>query len=155
MIWYKYIDTTTTTATTSTQVNLTNWELIDSSKLRLNWALHSLQFLIWSLSNLFFFLTEVSQTDCPQKNKNYGQGDGLEEEDDIQSWEECSDLCYKRSECQYWTWHHGGAGEYSHRCHTMKTVGVEYENFNCVSGTSACTGASEGKGCNQNKNRYM
>merc|ERR1712042_381651 len=80
---------------------------------------------------------------CPEKNKNYGNGHGLQRWT-VQSWEACSDLCSRRSDCQYWTWHHDRAGIYSHRCKTMTMKEYERKDRNCVSGTRACRRASYG-----------
>merc|ERR1712142_1241344 len=75
---------------------------------------------------------------CPEKNKNYGRGPGLERKRNVKSWEACSALCSKRSDCKYWTWHHDRAGQYSHICKTMTTLQYEREDRNSVSGTRAC-----------------
>merc|ERR1712142_293017 len=88
---------------------------------------------------------------CPEKNKNYGNGHGLQIRWNVQSWEACSDLCSRRSDCQYWTWHHDRAGKYSYLCKTMAMREYEREDRNCVSGTRACKGASHGQ-CELDRN---
>merc|ERR1712142_814994 len=82
---------------------------------------------------------------CPEKNKNYGNGWGLQIRRNIRSWEACSDLCSRRPDCQYWTWHHDRAGRYSYICKTMTMKEYERKDRNCVSGTRACRGASHGQ----------
>ena len=82
---------------------------------------------------------------CPEKNKNYGRGRGLERKRNVKSWEACSALCSKRSDCKYWTWHHDRAGQYSHICKTMTTLQYEREDRNSVSGTRACRPDIQGK----------
>jgi len=81
---------------------------------------------------------------CPENNRNYG-GRGLERKRNVKSWEACSDLCSKRSDCNYWTWHHGKAGQYSYICKTMTTIQYNVVDKNCVSGTRACGRASQGQ----------
>jgi len=84
---------------------------------------------------------------CPEKNKNYGRGRGLERKRNVKSWEACSALCSKRSDCKYWTWHHDRAGQYSHICKTMTTLQYEREDRNSVSGTRACRPDIQGSNC--------
>jgi len=94
---------------------------------------------------------EEHDDNCPEKNKNYGNGHGLQIRWNVQSWEACSDLCSRRSDCQYWTWHHDRAGKYSYLCKTMAMREYEREDRNCVSGTRACKGASHGQ-CELDRN---
>ena len=82
---------------------------------------------------------------CPEKNINYGNGHGLQIRRNIKSWEDCSDLCSRSSDCNYWTWHHERAGRYSYICKTMTMKEYERKDRNCVSGTRACRRASQGK----------
>jgi len=82
---------------------------------------------------------------CPEKNKNYGNGHGLQIRRNVMSWEACSDLCSSRPDCEYWTWHHERAGQYSYTCKTMTMKEYERKDRNCVSGTRACRGEAPGQ----------
>ena len=42
---------------------------------------------------------------CPAQNMMAVGGAGRERNEDVKSWEECSDCCRKKSDCKYWTWY--------------------------------------------------
>merc|ERR1712226_858662 len=80
---------------------------------------------------------------CPDVNHNTDRqgGDpnhsgrvGAEWTNDVKSWEDCSALCQKRSDCRYWTWHHGNSGSWAYKCVTMIDVWGKAYDTNVVSG---------------------
>ena len=72
-------------------------------------------------------------------------GEGLKEDNDVMTWEECSALCTARVECTVWKWHHENAGHYSYICNTMATYTSTTVDQNVISGTRACKGKIKGK----------
>ena len=42
---------------------------------------------------------------CPAQNMMAVGGAGRERNENVKSWEECSDCCRKKSDCKYWTWY--------------------------------------------------
>jgi len=77
---------------------------------------------------------------CPDKNTNTQGRKGATVVEGIQSWSACSLKCSTRTSptCRYWTWHHGGAGEYSYRCVLMSDLVGKVVDSNSVSGTKQC-----------------
>ena len=80
---------------------------------------------------------------CPDEYYNtHGPGDRVNPEwtKNVQSWQDCSALCLKRRDCNYWTWHHGDSGEWAHKCVTMTDAAGKGYEPNVVSGERSCFG---------------
>ena len=81
---------------------------------------------------------------CPDVNYNTEAGPlkriGAQWTSGVKSAEDCSTLCQRRSDCNYWTWHHDKAGGWSYKCVTMKDAGTRVKNTKCVSGEKSCKG---------------
>ena len=77
---------------------------------------------------------------CPDVNMNTQDRVGDDWTSNVKTWEECSDLCQKRNDCKFWTWHHANAGSYAFWCSTMKDAGGKVANTDCVSGGRTCKG---------------
>jgi len=85
---------------------------------------------------------------CPDINQNYDARLDPEWVDDVQSWEGCSQICLKRPDCKYWTWHHGDSGDWAYKCVTMKDGHKKKpEDTNTISGTRQCVGIGPGPWC--------
>jgi len=97
--------------------------------------------------------------DCPDLNQNTGVRAhprvGAQWTNDVKSWEGCSDMCQKRSDCNYWTWHHGNSGSWAHKCVTMTDAGGKSYDANAVSGERSCrrdasiNGVKNGRTCKE------
>ena len=85
---------------------------------------------------------------CPDVNYNTESGRdpmkriGAQWKSGVRSWEACSKLCQQRSDCKYWTWHHGKASgwSWSYWCVTMQDAGKRVYNTDTISGQRDCTG---------------
>ena len=75
---------------------------------------------------------------CPATSTNtHGRVDKVSTPD-VMSWGDCSNLCQRRLGCNYWTWHHAGAGGYAFICITMTDFGYSSYDTNVISGNSKC-----------------
>ena len=78
---------------------------------------------------------------CPDVNYNTEDENkrvGAQWRSDVKTWEACSQLCQQRSDCKYWTWHHGKSGSWAYKCVTMQNAGTRVYNNDTISGQRNC-----------------
>ena len=78
---------------------------------------------------------------CPDVNYNTEDENkrvGAQWKSDVKTWEACSQLCQQRSDCKYWTWHHGKSGSWAYKCVTMQNAGTRVYNDDTISGQRNC-----------------
>ena len=78
---------------------------------------------------------------CPERNAT-AVPYAIDPEDtrNVESWQDCSNLCQKRIGCKYWTFHQDGGNP--NLCVTMKdaTNFKRATMYNKISGSSQCIG---------------
>ena len=76
---------------------------------------------------------------CPSKDINTIGRVGAVTNEDVQSWEGCSQKCQEMKGCKYWTWHHGNTAQYlRYKCMTMTDAAGRGGDPNTVSGRRDC-----------------
>ena len=76
-----------------------------------------------------------SSDKCPAQNMMAMGGAGRERNENVKSWEECSDCCRKKSDCKYWTWYSPQS-----LCVTMTNARSLKVSKKRMSGTRECGG---------------
>ena len=76
-----------------------------------------------------------SSDKCPAQNMMAMGGAGRERNENVKSWEECSDCCRKKSDCKYWTWNKPQSV-----CVTMTNARSVKQKKNVWSGVRECGG---------------
>ena len=76
-----------------------------------------------------------SSDKCPAQNMMAVGGAGRERNENVKSWEECSDCCRKKSDCKYWTWNKPQSV-----CVTMTNARSVKQKKNVWSGVRECGG---------------
>ena len=56
----------------------------------------------------------------------------------VMSWNDCAARCLGKSNCQFWTWHHGNSGKWANICALMSGYGSRWEDSNTISGARGC-----------------
>ena len=79
-------------------------------------------------------------TGCQLSNTNTQQRSDAEKIIQVMSWNDCGARCLGKSNCQFWTWHHGNAGEWANECVLMSGYGSRSEDSNTISGARGCLG---------------
>ena len=58
----------------------------------------------------------------------------------VMAWNDCAARCLGKSNCQFWTWHHGNSGKWANICVLMSGYGSRWEDSNTISGARGCLG---------------
>merc|ERR1712018_668816 len=103
------------------------------------------EYLRWTMKTLLsfvilsVFLTLGLAFDCPMKGINF-QGSDLGVQRDVQSWQECGELCQAQAAagCLYWTWNSEPASDEYGDCYTKYSDEGLTSDEDWISGEEAC-----------------
>jgi len=77
---------------------------------------------------------------CQLMTTNFLKRRDSESINQVMSWNDCAARCLGKSNCQFWTWHHGNSGKWANICVLMSGYGSRWEDSNTISGARGCLG---------------
>ena len=86
----------------------------------------------------FAYLVKSANKVCFQQDTTWSADGQLEAIPQVNSVQECFDLCLKNDECDGYTWY-GNFQKFENFCFLFSELGVEYDCQNCISGKAKDT----------------